>query len=1388
MFLLPVAIALAQNGSSSASARAGLPWHQFAIKRTAHCRRGRSGRPRRCPSCLPAAISSVIPVPGQQYAIVETTGAAQSGVATLSLSGLSAVTPIASTFPHSDRTAFSPSGSVAVLYSASTQQAQVITGLPSSPQLSLTVDLSPSALPLTCLAVSDDAQAILAGVSDGTRGAIWMFVAGKAGQQITTAGLPSGLRFFSASENAVAADKSWQQILLLPSGAAPQILAGAVQGIRAPADLEISTDQQTIWVVDTNADNGTPVARRWTAHSMPNAAGKLFSINVASGAVAGTDSSVAAAAITRARRKFGFPAEVGGRREHGNLRSLGSQCGGMAIDGGKRRVRIRIQSFAKIFGLIVLASFFAPASWAQLMVTAACPAPVAYQNQPYSFPITVTGAAEGPINFTLNGTTLPTGLSLNSPGTISGTPMVSGTFPISVKVEDSSNAIAYYNCNIIVQQVLAVTSTCPIPNAVLGVPYSYTFTGVGGQTPYTWQLETEAPIPGLNFNAATGVLSGTPTEVGTYDFGVLLTDYNFNYAPISCSLSVVLSQITAACPAASGNIGVPYSFSISVAGAQTFQWALASGSLPPGLTLNPNTGLISGTPTTLGNYPFSVNVSIVDTQFPPVTYSCSITIAAPLIVITTACPITTIPTTLTATGGSGSYTFSIIGFLPASLSLTGNVISGSLTAPAGTYGFTLQATDGQQTVQKACSIVISPPALQITSGCPTSSAPQGSPFSFTLVAAGGLGGYVWSIQPALPTGLTLNGNVISGTPTGALGTVAFTLQVTSGTLTTSIPCSVTVTAPRLVLASACPANGAVGVAFAPIVLTATGGLGSGTYTFSVTGSLPPGVTFSGNTISGTPTVAGNYVFSFSAVSGTQTAVSAGCSITIAPAALQLTTNCPTVAFTVGSAIMISFAPAGGQAPFSYNFSGPSWLTLNTLGAVPVVSGTPGAADTGVFPISLTITDATQATASTRCSLTVNPAALQIGGSCPANPIAAGAPISIPVNATGGVPPYSWTISGNSTLSILAAQGATNSIQGNAPTTLGMYAFLLTLTDSAKSPSATLSCTLNVQLPALQITGTCPASTLNLPLSLSVPLTATGGQAPYTWKVSGPSWISLSGTTGATTSVTNSSAPTAPGAFTFSVTLTDSASSTPSAFSCGSSINSPTPPAVSVTGLTLQPSLLQETGAGLQLSSPALLPIIGTVTLTFLPNSFGITDNPQVYFDGGSRTATFTIAPGQTSYTLPNVQQGTDAGTIQLQVTDLQQGGVEVLTTPYPTSTLIIPREAPVIATTDVTITNETSTGFVVVISGYSTPRDMQSVTLTFSPAAGATLSGTTSFTENVSTLFSTYYSSAASQLAGSIFTNLQVPVTTTGDVSAIGSVTVTLANSAGNSQAITVTH
>lgn len=84
----------------------------------------------------------------------------------------------------------------------------------------------------------------------------------------------------------------------------------------------------------------------------------------------------------------------------------------------------------------------------------------------------------------------------------------------------SATATAQYVFTVSAQP-LAITSAAP-PPALVGQAYSFTFTAGGGQPPYSWTL-TPA-IPGLSLDAASGILSGTPTTPGSTNITVAVTD------------------------------------------------------------------------------------------------------------------------------------------------------------------------------------------------------------------------------------------------------------------------------------------------------------------------------------------------------------------------------------------------------------------------------------------------------------------------------------------------------------------------------------------------------------------------------------------------------------------------------------------------------------------------------------------------------------------------------------------------------------------------------------------------------------------------------------------------------------------------------------------------
>ena len=344
--------------------------------------------------------------------------------------------------------------------------------------------------------------------------------------------------------------------------------------------------------------------------------------------------------------------------------------------------------------------------------------------------------------------------------------------------------------NLTVNTPLIVITTT-LPGGVAGSAYSQTLAASGGTGPYTWAITAGALPAGLNLNANTGVISGTPTAAGIANFTVQVTDDT--EATDTQDLSITISAfaiITTTLP--DGTTGQNYSQTLAAAGGTSpYTWAITAGALPAGLNLNTATGVVSGTPSAAGVANFTVQVT--DSLAATANKNLAITInTAPLSIATAVLPdgIVTVAysQTLTAAGGTSPYTWAITaGTLPVGYSINAatGVISGT-TNSLGTSSFTVRVTDSlAATATRSLSINIAPiPALSITTTS-LSSGTVGAAYSRTLAAAGGVSPYTWAITSgALPVGLTLNGNtgIISGTPT-TIQTTSFTVQVTDSKAT-----------------------------------------------------------------------------------------------------------------------------------------------------------------------------------------------------------------------------------------------------------------------------------------------------------------------------------------------------------------------------------------------------------------------------------------------------------------------------------------------------------------------------------------------------------------------------------------------------------------------------
>jgi hypothetical protein len=253
--------------------------------------------------------------------------------------------------------------------------------------------------------------------------------------------------------------------------------------------------------------------------------------------------------------------------------------------------------------------------------------------------------------------------------------------------------------------------------------------------------------------------------------------------------------------------------------------------------------------------------------------------------------------------------------------------------------------------------------------------------------------------------------------------------------------------------------------------------------------------------------------------------------------------------TVGAAYSAAVAASGGTAPYTYNATNlPSGLSIGA--STGVITGIPAQNSVGTASATVKVTDSTQPSsqsASSSLSISISPAASPAAlavttTSLPAGTVSTPYP-STSLQASGGAPPYSWSLQSGSLPAGLSVSTA-GAISGT-PTLAGAYPLTFMVTDSSTTPeTAKGSLTLTISAaPAstLTLTATTLAeATLNT--AYSAALTATGGVAPYTFTLANgtglPAGLTLSSAGGI------SGTPTTAGSTAFTVNVTDSSTPAP----------------------------------------------------------------------------------------------------------------------------------------------------------------------------------------------------------------------------------------------------
>lgn len=534
----------------------------------------------------------------------------------------------------------------------------------------------------------------------------------------------------------------------------------------------------------------------------------------------------------------------------------------------------------------------------------------------YNQSVTASGGG-GTYTFTVSSGAPPTGLTLSGAGVLSGTPTASGTYTFTVLATDTFGSTGIRAYTLVVPLVIDPTS---LPNGTRGVAYNQTITATGGTAPYSFAVTAGALPGGLNLDADTGVISGTPDTLNTFNFTITAT----NGAGRSGSRAYTLVVAPSASVVSLARVGGPNTNATSVSWTVTFSQAV-SGLGAANFTLTDLSNSLAGEGIT--------SVSAVGGA--PATQW---TVAAD-----TGTGEGTLRLNVTATGAASP---ALIG-LPSTITTADFTID--RTAPAATIGSPSAslATGGPVTFtvtySGADSITLAPGnvTLNATGGVTATVGVSGSGNTRTVTLSGITGTGTLGISLAANTASDLAGNFApaAGPSTtfqvdNSPPTVTSVVRVGAASVTNAAQVQYTVSFSE-------PVN----LGATPFVVTPTGTL-TGVSVGSVTGG-PTAYTVTVNTVGGDGTIrldvpAGPGVADL-AGNPLATAFTAGELFTIDRTAPAVTIGAPSSSITAGGPVsfVVTYTDAN-LSPFTLT---PGQVILNSTGGASATVGVSGSGNT-----------------------------------------------------------------------------------------------------------------------------------------------------------------------------------------------------------------------------------------------------------------------------------------------------------------------------------------------------------------------------------------------------------------------------------------------------------